>query len=210
MTSVQEHVDSFRNGSVNLNTPLTQLLYIGPYIGGRLAAHRPPLLTVGDWARFAQRHSAIQIHNTLSELTRNRRANECIRDTGRGVARNGVTDQYHVRDVNLKGYNTLRNLLVAVRRHWAVFRRIPQRLRVEHPQRDAGAAICSCVTQAAQCQQLEQQGDCVWRNNRCTPRPRSAAVAFPGVAGMAGQHRSQGPPPPQSRFERRFRIPENR
>lgn len=210
MTSVQEHVQSLRAGTIGLQTPLRSLLYIGPYFDQRLANNVPPLRTVGDLARFARQRTVAQIHDTLSSICRNRRANRCVRDTGRGAARNGVTNQYHVRDVNLKAYNTLRNLLAAARQHWAVFRLIPRNLRAAHVQRDAGTAICSCVTQAADCQQLEQQGECLWRNNRCFPRPRSSNVAFRGVGTFAGQHDSQGARAPNTRYQRRYRVPDNR
>jgi len=210
MTSVQEHRQSFANGSIDLQTPLRSLLYIGPYIAQRLAASRPRLRTVGDLARMARTRNAQQIRDILSDACRNRRANQCIRDTGQGVARNGVTNQYHVREVNLRAYNTLRNLLAAARQHWAIFRGIPRNLRAAHVQRDAGTAICSCVTQAADCQQLEQRGECLWRNNACYPRPRSRNVAFRGAGGFAGQHASQGPPPPGARFQRQYRVPDNR
>jgi len=210
MTSVQQHVQALQAGTVDLQTPLRSLLYIGPYIDQRLAANAPPLLTVGDLARYARTRNAQQINDALTRLCRNRRANQCVRDTGRGAARNGVTNQYHVRDVNLNAYNTLRNLLVAIRRHYAIFRRIPGNLRAAHVQRDAGTAICSCVVQAADCQQLEQQGECLWRNNRCFPRPRSRNVAFRGVDGFAGQHDSQGTRAPNTRYQRHYRIPDNR
>lgn len=209
MTSVAEHEAAFRRGTLTLQTPLRTLKFIGAHIDAQLAAKN--VRTVGDLARRVANRSKPQNYALLSEVSRNARANRCVVDP-RGAARNGVSNQYHVRDINYNAYTTLRNLLLAVRRHWAVYaRRMPlNSIPDAHVARDTATAVCSCVQTRAQCAQLERARECQWAQNRCMPRQRSRPQAFAGVDAYAGQHQSQGAPPPQARFVNRWRVPDNR
>lgn len=199
----------FRSGWFDLQTPLLDLRFIGPYLNSRLAARN--WSTIGDLARWARGKTTQQVYDALSETTRNRRGNVCIQHPSpQGYNQNNVTQDYHVPDINFKGYNTLRNLLVAVRSHWRMFRRIPSNLPPQFVQRDTGTAICSCVQTRADCQTLARAGDCTWRDRRCQPRATSRLQAFRGAADLAGQYERPGRRVAGMRYRNRWRIPDNR
>lgn len=210
MTTVAQFLYQFNNGFFALNTPLTEIRYIGPYIGRR-ARQQYNWTTIGDVARWARNKTTAEVHEGLSQVARNRRANRCV-DYGvaGGPQNNQVVNDYHVPVLNTRGYNTLRNLIDAARQHWAIFHRIPAQLPPVLTARDLGSQICSCITTRNQCRQLAQQQVCTWRDRRCKPRETSRAAAFRGAADLAGQHTSQGRRVAGMRFRNRWRVPDNR
>lgn len=195
MTSVNDYRRNFQSNYYSLNTPLLQLKFIGPYLNDRLAALG--FVTIGDLARWARRKTTAQIHEVLSTATLNARANTCV-------------ENYHIADINTKGYNTLRNLLEAVKQENSmIFAHIPE-LPPLMVARDRGTSTCSCVSDRDECQALARGGICTWRNGRCQPRATSRPQAFLGAADLAGQHDSQGRITPGMRFSARWRVPDNR
>lgn len=211
MTTVDQFVSRFNRNYHNLNTNLVDLRYIGPHISGR-AIDFQGWFTVGDLARWARGKTGQQVHDALSLVARNRRANTCV-DYGvaGGPQNNQLASDYHIPIINMRGYNTLRNLLEAVRKHYAAFRRhLPQDLPELLNARDLGSQVCSCVTDRNQCTDLARRGVCTWRDRRCKPRETSLHAAFRGAASLAGQHASQGRRVAGMRFKNGWRIPDNR
>lgn len=195
-------LQQFRNGLINLRTNLSALPFIGPYLTARLQAQN--IVTIQQLANRARNMSTAQLYDFLTDIVENRRKNRCARG-------------YHIRDFNKNGYLTLRNLLSAVKQHWARYANalpVAPRTLVD---RNRATAVCSCITDANLCRALEQQRVCQWRGigrgaarvERCIPRRAGAAPAFEGQDSLAGQRAEQGAPPPGARFHSNWRVPDN-
>lgn len=212
MASEEQLLLQFRNGLINLQTRVSALPFIGEYLTSRLQAQN--IVTIQQLVNRARNLSTRQVYDLLTALTANQRPNRCVRG-------------YHIRDFNKAGYTTLRNTLAAVRQHWA---RYANALPVPPPDavdRNQSTAVCSCITERAQCEALERERVCQWRriggrgrarndgregareDARCIPRRGGAAPAFEGIERFAGQRQEQGIASPNARFFQNWRVPDN-
>lgn len=154
---------NLREGSVTGNTPLVDILGIGPYLEGRLrtALNRSNELTVGDLWTATRRRTGAGLMRLVLRALQNARANQCV-------------DGYHVGDVNEVGYVSIATL---------INHRRPGTMP-HAPPRSPSARACGCRA----LDDCEVDVACRVSDDRRACVPRSAhATGFVGVVPNTNQ-----------------------
>ena len=196
----------FASGLLNGESPVSDIAYVGPYIGSRLNARG--IHTVQDLVEyFSGDHDQEWIQETLGNLVRNARSNRC-----------DAQDDYHVSDNNQCGYNYLLDVLKYAAANWDDAA-IPAVENVPYRRRGTDQARrCSCKRTQAQCAGM----GCSWKRHAdygaaCVPR--AGEQGFQGRSvnmETYGQRDTEHTTPgnsmdntPAGRYIARWRVPAN-
>lgn len=161
MPTVREQVlQHFRQGRISLESPLTDVIGIGPYIEGRMrrALNRATALTVGEFVRVMSRRSTPYVLRTLYDVLQNERANQCVSPRTRGNS-----TKYHAQDINNFGYEALVAVLDHARPN-VRYGPLPRR----HRSRSPGSKTCGCYSTS----ECSTHNACALSDNgsQCVPR----------------------------------------
>ena len=191
--NVQKIRAEFNSGRLNENSHITELKGIGEYLANglqRTLAPGRPRLTIDGLANRVARMNTNQVNSTLQRALQNARSNQCA-------------DEYHIRDVNKRGWR----VIVALLRYLdgqKNFAFDAQQLRYP-ANRSNSAKHCGCISSRRRCQSLEgQRLGCTWHQSLCQPRSPHA-VGFEGIGDMPGQ-RARAMTPQMRRRARRSRM----
>ena len=177
-------LQSLRNGSVGVDTPLTGVPGIGPYLEGRLRRAFAPAqamqreLTVGDVWKATRGRTTDSLLRILHRALQNARGNQCVGDNHLRAARS-----YHVGDVNEVGYEAMVALLHYARTAKPHGRSARYGILPRSPKRKRGSRRCGCMDQNA----CRADRSChLLADGTCVPRAHNAA-GFVGVDPLPGQ-----------------------
>jgi hypothetical protein len=134
--------------SIPLDSPMTSLKYIGPYLAERFrtesiwplgSRQQHPIHTVRDLCDFFRTRRVVQgarrrLTAWLERITTNGRPRQCV-EPGKFVVPGGDYHRYHVRDVNECGFNVIVGFL---RYH---FPAAPHDQKIPHPKRGRQAHV---------------------------------------------------------------------
>jgi hypothetical protein len=174
--------DMIRNDILSLESEITDVPYVGDYIGRKMRQRR--IVTVGDFVRYVENKTPSQIYARFTVILQNQQGNQCV---GNGIA----DPNYHVQDVNRCAYTKLRQVLIQVKRFW---RRLGMVTPPRYPNnpiprqmaRTANAKRCGCYTSRRDCQ-ADPGCESVRVDGEYVCIPGGNARGFKGVGTFAGQ-----------------------
>ena len=185
----------FAAGTLQPISPIGEIPGIGPYLGGRLRGRN--IYNILDLVRYFDQQSLQATRNRLYRLMQNARGNMCV----------GNNVDYHVRDINKRGYNSLAEVLRYASANPAPFAAVGYNIVGLNPppaslDRDQAAATCSCFATPETCSGAQRTYEtCRWipaapnlgdvgvlpAAGQCVPRRNRGPVGFPGKPGYSDQ-----------------------
>jgi hypothetical protein len=171
--------NAFQQGDLTADSPLELLNGIGPYLMTRikttLGFHAPQNVTIRDFVQKFRNKSAAQVARLLQLMLQNQRANQCVLHNS-----NQPRPDYHVRDVNQRGFDVCVALLRYAKRTDGLKQGLRFGQLTNAALRTNDAKQCGCKTRN-QC-----VGPCKWANGACIPSSPNAR-GFEGVDTEPGQ-----------------------